>query len=270
FIQDVTRGSLDEAWARAGRMANVRSRDSAGPVEIDLTYSDDRTAGTPVRYEIAIDEIDGTPRAVRERLRWATNDSDDADDVLDFHDGRGYAHEDGLTGHLPRQDSLSPGSLALVVFGQQDRYRRVQHTLQSLRDWQVSRFSAERAREIAAPGSQRRLAPDGQNLSNVLRYLAEGQPENLREIVAALRRQVPRVAGLDTTVLPDERLRLRVADAPFEAPVPARYVSEGTVKLLAYRVLLHADPPPRLLGVEEPDNLLHPRLISGLTDEMRV
>jgi predicted ATPase len=271
FIQEITRTSLDEAWSRAGRMVNLRSRGSAGPVEIDLTYSDDRTEGTQVRYEIAIDEVGGTPTVVRERLRWAKNDSDDLyEDVLDFRDGRGYAHEDGLTGRLPRLDSLSPGSLALVVFGQQDRYGRVQHALQALRDWQVSRFSVDRAREIAAPGPQRRLAPDGQNLPNVLQHLTKRQPEDLDRIVAVLRRQIPQVADVDALVLPSDRLLLRLVDAPFEDPVLARYVSEGTVKLLAYLVLLNADPLPGLLGVEEPDNLLHSRLIYGLTDEMRV
>jgi len=134
----------------------------------------------------------------------------------------------------------------------------------------VSRFNADRAREIAVSGPQRRLAPDGRNLSNVLQYLAERHPDDLRGIVSALRRQVPQVAGIDTTVLPDDRLLLRLADEPFEAPILARYVSEGTVKLLAYLILLHANPSAGLLGLEEPDNQLHSRLIYGLTEEMRL
>jgi predicted ATPase len=270
FIQDVTRSNLDDAWVRAGRMANVRSRGSAGPVEIDLTYSDEASAGRPVRYHLAVDEVDGAPRAVREHLQWYFA-PDKPEDVLDFRNGRGVAHPDGIDAiRWNMQESLGPGSLAISIFGQQDSYSSVQRSLYSLRDWHVSRFNADRARETAAAGPQRRLASDGSNLANVLQYLAERSPEDLVEVTGALRRQVPQAAGLDAQVLPDDRLLLRLRDEPFEGSVLARFVSEGTVKLLAYLILLRTGSGPRLLGIEEPDNQLHSRLIQGLADELRV
>ncbi|HSV65882.1 MAG TPA: AAA family ATPase [Mycobacteriales bacterium] len=267
LIQDAASSNLEDAWYRAGRMANLRSRQSSGPVEIDLTYSDEGTAGRPVRYHLAVDEVDGAPRVARELLQWF-HDGTTPEHVLDFRDGKGIARDDETM--LPRKEALSAGSLALSVFGQQDRYGSVQRTMHSLRDWHVSLFSAERARETATAGPQRRLASDGRNLSNVLQHLAERHPDDLREIVAALRRQVPRTAGTDTEVLPDDRLLLHLQDEPFDSPVLSRFVSEGTVKLLAYLILLHGNPPPGLLGIEEPDNQLHSRLIYGLAEEMRI
>jgi predicted ATPase len=160
--------------------------------------------------------------------------------------------------------------LAISVFGQQDSYGSVQRSLYSLRDWHMSRFNADRARETAVAGPQRRLASDGSNLANVLQYLAERSPEDLAEITGALRRQVPQAAGLDAQVLPDDRLLLRLRDEPFEGSVLARFVSEGTVKLLAYLILLRTGSGSHLLGIEEPDNQLHSRLIQGLADELRM
>jgi predicted ATPase len=58
-------------------------------------------------------------------------------------------------------------------------------------------------------------------------------------------------------------------DAPFERPVLARFASDGTLKLLAYLTLLYDPSPPLLIGIEEPENYLHPRLLPELTEECR-
>jgi predicted ATPase len=64
-------------------------------------------------------------------------------------------------------------------------------------------------------------------------------------------------------------LLLQIKDAPFEQPVPARFASEGTLKLLAYLTLLYDPDPPPLIGIEEPENFLHPRLLPDLAEECR-
>lgn len=64
-------------------------------------------------------------------------------------------------------------------------------------------------------------------------------------------------------------LLLRIKDGPFEQPILARYVSDGTLKMLAYLTLLHDPDPPQLVGIEEPENFLHPRLLEELAEECR-
>jgi len=39
--------------------------------------------------------------------------------------------------------------------------------------------------------------------------------------------------------------------------------------MLAYLVLLHDPVPPPFIGIEEPENFLHPRLLAGLAEECR-
>jgi predicted ATPase len=49
--------------------------------------------------------------------------------------------------------------------------------------------------------------------------------------------------------------------------VQARYASDGTMKLLAYLIQLNDPTPPPLIGVEEPENFLHPKLLRELAEE---
>jgi predicted ATPase len=69
--------------------------------------------------------------------------------------------------------------------------------------------------------------------------------------------------------MPDGRLLLQIKDAPFSTPMLARFVSDGTLKMLAYLVLLYDPSPPPFIGIEEPENFLHPRLLPELAEECR-
>jgi len=67
----------------------------------------------------------------------------------------------------------------------------------------------------------------------------------------------------------DGRLLLQIKDAPFEKPVLAKFASDGTLKMLAYLLVLYDPDPPQLVGIEEPENQLHPRLLPELAEECR-
>ena len=69
--------------------------------------------------------------------------------------------------------------------------------------------------------------------------------------------------------MPDGRLLLQIKDAPFDRPVLSRFASDGTLKMLAYLVVLYDPSPPQFVGIEEPENFLHPRLLPELAEECR-
>jgi predicted ATPase len=62
---------------------------------------------------------------------------------------------------------------------------------------------------------------------------------------------------------------LRFQDGSFKDPFIARYVSDGTIKMFAYLVLLYDPKPHPLLAVEEPENQLYPHLLWELSEEFR-
>ena len=70
-------------------------------------------------------------------------------------------------------------------------------------------------------------------------------------------------------MLADGRLLLQIKDAPFERPILAKFASDGTLKMLSYLTLLYDPEPPPLIGIEEPENYLHPRLLQDVAEECR-
>jgi predicted ATPase len=62
---------------------------------------------------------------------------------------------------------------------------------------------------------------------------------------------------------------LRFQDGAFVDPFLSQFVSDGTIKMLAYLVLLYDPAPYSLLCVEEPENQLYPSLLEELIEEFR-
>ena len=80
---------------------------------------------------------------------------------------------------------------------------------------------------------------------------------------------MPHIERVVADTMQDGRLLLQIKDAPFESPVLARFASDGTLKMLAYLVLLYDPEPPPFIGIEEPENFLHPRLLHHVGEECR-
>jgi len=77
------------------------------------------------------------------------------------------------------------------------------------------------------------------------------------------------VTRVEAKATEDGRLVLRFQDGSFKDPFIARYVSDGTIKMFAYLLLLYDPRPHPLLAVEEPENQLYPELMQELAEEFR-
>ncbi|MBN0350627.1 AAA family ATPase, partial [Pseudomonas aeruginosa] len=80
---------------------------------------------------------------------------------------------------------------------------------------------------------------------------------------------VPGITVVEPKQTEDGRLVLRFQDGSFKDPFIARHVSDGTIKMFAYLVLLNDPQPYPLLAVEEPENQLYPELLPELAEEFR-
>lgn len=163
----------------------------------------------------------------------------------------------------------SPDLLAVNALGQFAKHPRVAALRDFIIGWHVSYLSAENTRGRTEAGPQERLSRTGDNLSNVIQYLKEQHGDRLEDIFTVLRRRVPHVERVLAEPMQDGSLLLRIKDAPFAEPVLARFASDGTLKMMAYLVLLHDPTPPSFIGIEEPENFLHPRLLPELAGECR-
>ena len=107
------------------------------------------------------------------------------------------------------------------------------------------------------------------NLPNVIQYLKKQYPKRLEKILSILSDWVPCLEKVDTELMIDGRLLLQIKDAPFEEPISAEFASDAMLKILSFLTLLYAPDPPQLIGIEKPENHLHPRLLNGLVEEYR-
>ena len=103
----------------------------------------------------------------------------------------------------------------------------------------------------------------------MIQYLKEQHNDRLNKIIKILCQRVPRLESVIADPMPDGRLLLQIKDAPFDRPVLSRFVSDGTLKMLAYLTVLYDPAPPQFIGIEEPENFLHPRLLPELAEECR-
>ncbi len=270
FLSECFESGLRRAWDRRGRGKELKTRGSDGPVVIEIKYQE---PDFPlITYHLAVDERKGGPVVVEEWLQWKRGSHGRPFKFLDYKEGHGRA----VSGDLPdEQDSRSeiplkaPDLIAVNALGQFAEHPRVAALRDFITGWYVSYFSVDDTRGQPEAGPQEHLSRTGDNIANVIQYLAEQYPERLEDVFQALRMRVPRVERVLAEPMQDGRLLLQIKDAPFDNPVLARFASDGTLKMLAYLMLLNDPNPPSFIGIEEPENFLHPRLLPELAEECR-
>ncbi len=274
FLAECFELGLRRAWDKRGRAKELKTRGAEGPAEgpitIEIKY---REPGYPlITYHLAVDEHGRTPVIVEEWLRWKRGSHGQPFRFLDYREGRGQA----ISGDLPDKEEQrveiplkSPDLLAVNALGQFAEHPRVVALRDFITGWHVSYLSADSARGQPDAGPQEQLTRTGDNLANVIQYLGEQHLTRLESIFDALRKRVPCIERVLAETMQDGRLLLQIKDAPFSHPVLARFASDGTLKMLAYLVLLYDPNPPPFIGIEEPENFLHPRLLYELAEECR-
>lgn len=270
FLSECFESGLRRAWDRRGRAKELRSRGSEGPIVIEIKYKE---PDYPViTYHLAVDEKNGAPVVAEEWLSWRRGQHGQPFRFLDYREGLGRAVSGDQPDALDTRIDIplkSSDLIAVNALGQFADHPRVAALRDFITGWYVSYFSVDNTRGQPDAGPQERLSRTGDNLANVIQYLGERYPSHLEQIFMALRARVPRIEKVLAEAMADGRLLLSIKDAPFENPILARFASDGTLKMLAYLVLLHDPSPPPFIGVEEPENFLHPRLLPGLGEECR-
>jgi len=271
FLSECFQHGLRHAWDRRGRARELKTRGQEGPVVIEIKYRE-RPRQPLITYHLAIDEGKKGPYVAEEWLQWRRGQKGRPFRFLEYREGHGRA----VSGEMPdEQDERaevplrSADLIAVNTLGQFAEHPRVAALREFITDWYVSYLSIEDTRGQPEAGPQERLSKTGDNLPNVVQYLKEQHPERLEEIFNTLRRRVPRLERVEAEPMQDGRLLLQIKDAPFDRPVMSRYVSDGTLKMLSYLLVLMDPQPPQFIGVEEPENFLHPRLLPELAEECR-
>ncbi|MEW6277072.1 MAG: AAA family ATPase [Candidatus Eremiobacterota bacterium] len=273
FLSECFTDGLRRAWDRRGRFHELRTRGQSGPITFELRYREKSTEPV-ITYHLSIDEGPTGPLVSEESLKWRRGQHGRPFKFLDFTMGAGSVVSGSIPDEIKEQkveERLSaPDMLAVSTLGQLARHPRVSALRQFISCWHLSYLTADQTRTTPEVGPAEHLSTTGANLPNVIQYLQEQHPDRLKQILGALCRRVPRLERVDVERLADNRLLLRFKDQPFEEPILARFASDGTLKMLAYLTVLYDPSPPQLIGIEEPENHLHPRLLPQLAEECRL
>ncbi len=271
FLSESFTSGLRKAWDKRGRFRELRTRGVKGPITFELKYRENPESPL-ITYHLSIDEDLTGPFVAEEWLQLRRQQHGKPFRFLDFKRGAGLV----VTGEMPdEQDERieetldAPEVLAVNTLGQLARHPRISALRRFITGWYLSYLTADSARGVPEAGPQERLSATGDNLPNVIQYLKERHSERLEKILQVMSMRVPQLEKVDAEFLADGRLLLRIKDAPFSEPILAKFASDGTLKMLSYLTVLYDPQPPQLVGIEEPENHLHPRLLVELAEECR-
>jgi predicted ATPase len=167
------------------------------------------------------------------------------------------------------QTLKSDDILAIKGLSQFERSPAVVAIGNLIENWHISDFHISKARPEQEAGFAEHLSREGENLSLVIEFLYRNHKDIFSKILTLLKQRVPGIEKVEAKVTEEGRVLLKFQDGAFEDPFLARYVSDGTIKMLAYLTLLYDPKPHPLLCVEEPENQLYPKLLLKLAEEFR-
>jgi len=278
FLKDAMTANVTTALAKLGGgrgFQEVRSRDATGAIEIEIKFRPEPDKQL-ITYELNIAEENGKAVVAREVLKYRRGRRGQPWHFLNFSRGKGEAvtnEMDEVTDEsaLKREQQTlkSPDILAIKALAQFEQFPAAVALGDLIERWHVSDFHISRARPEQEVGHAEHLSREGENLAQVIEYLHTQHPEIFTEITQKLSARIPGIARVEAKQTEEGRILLKFTDGAFEDPFLARFVSDGTIKMLAYLTLLYDPAPHPLLCVEEPENQLHPRLLEELAEEFR-
>ncbi len=302
FLADCLKFGVEEACDSKGRggFDRIRSQGSPDPIEFQIYYKQDGNA-RPITYELSID-LDNSerPYVKKERLRQRRKGQKHGwpFSFLMLNDGKGVAWKGEERGELIDESGgtfdllqyiisleSSPTTeesreteiieledkrkLGIATLGALKQHPRISAFRQFIEGWYLTYFSPDAARSLPLAGPQRHLNTHGDNLGNVVQFMEREHPKSFKGILNRIAEKIPGIDKIETEESPDKRLLLRFNDRGFNDPFYAQQMSDGTLKMFAYLLLLEDPTPPPFICIEEPENGLYHKLLETLAAEFR-
>ena len=110
--------------------------------------------------------------------------------------------------------------------------------------------------------------PYGRNLAETLYRIERSSPDVFERIVKATRSVVGLPSKIETRESED-RFYFVQHEPGLQYPVHQMGISSGTLRMLALMTALYKEPEPNLIGIEEPENYVHPTAISSFVEHLK-
>ncbi len=137
-----------------------------------------------------------------------------------------------------------------------------------LENWLFFYFEPRERMRSANPVKEvRHIGLMGEELASFLNTLKALDERQFHAVEKALRTILPNMQGISVEVSNLGEVELALIENGI--PVPARILSEGTLRILGLLSLAGAREQPSLIGFEEPENGIHPRRIQLVAELLK-
>ena len=277
FLADCLENGVEEACdlRKRGGFEKLLSSGSNGAITFEVYYRES-TKEQPITYELAIAlDKSNRPYVKEERLRQRRKGQSGTGRPFSFlilQNGKGtvWAGEESFEGEDAARipiELTDNRKLSIATLGALKEHPRITRFRNFIQGWYLSYFSPDSARSLPMAGPQKHL--NGDNLGNVVQYMEREYKNKFQKILDQIAEKIPGIVHIDTKKTDDGRLLLRFNDKGFNDPFFAQQMSDGTLKIFAYLLLLEDPSPPPFICIEEPENGLYHKLLETLAMQFR-
>ena len=159
--------------------------------------------------------------------------------------------------------------LGISTLGTLADHPRIAAFREFLSGWYLSYFVPQLARIQPMSGADPHLDRTGENLAKYLQFIDREHPDSFKQMLDRIAKKIPGIVKIEAVIAPDKRLLLAFHCKGFKEPFFQQDMSDGTLKMLAYLLLMEDPAPAPLVGIEEPENGLHHQLLGQLASEFK-
>ncbi len=302
FLADCLKLGIEEACdaKQRGGFSKLRSQGIEKPIEFEIYYKQDSKA-RPITYELSIDlDNSGRPYIKKERLRQRRKGQKQGwpFSFLVLNEGKGVVWKGDIEGQqideISKELDLNQlisdvkmssakeesreteivelddmRKLGIATLGSLKQHPRISAFRQFIEGWYLCYFSPDSARGLPLAGPQKHLNIHGDNLGNVVQFMERDHPKRFDSILNKICNKIPGIDKITTRKTADGRLLLQFNDKGFTDPFFSQKMSDGTLKVFAYLLLLEDPSPSPFICIEEPENGLYHKLLETLANEFR-
>jgi len=281
FIADCLAFDVETAcdMKQRGGFERLRSINSNEPIRFEIYYREAPNE-RPITYELSISlDESGRPYVISEvlkqRLKGHTHGWPFAFLRLNHGKGLVWAGEEAveIEGEEDRAreaiELTDLRQLGIATLGTLKEHPRIKRFRDFLKGWYLSYFYPDAARSLPSAGPQKHLNIHGDNIGNVVQFMEREHKVRFKSILNRIAAKIPGINSIDTLVTDDKRVLIRFNDGAFQDPFFAQQMSDGTLKVFAYMLLLEDPDPPPFICIEEPENGLYHKLLETLAQEFR-
>ena len=282
FVADCLSADVETAcdMKQRGGFDRLRSKGQDEAIRFEVYYRE-APKERPITYELAISlDESGRPfvesEVLKQRRKGQTHGRPYPFLRLSHGKGTVWAGEEAVEVEGEEDRALTSveltdtRQLGVATLGTLKEHPRIKRFRDFLKGWYLSYFYPDAARSLPSAGPQRHLNIHGDNIGNVVQFMEREHKTQFKSILQRIAAKIPGIDGIDTLETEDKRVLLRFNDGAFGDPFFAQQMSDGTLKVFAYLLLLEDPEPPPFICIEEPENGLYHKLLEALAQEFRL